>query len=401
MNFNWHRRALDSIHHGALTNSKRPECFVKGIYPTHLTKAEDCYVYDSEGKKYVDFICALGSNLLGYANPQLNEAIIRQIHKGTNYSLSSTLEVEAAEKIKEIIPFVSKVRFLKSGTDAASAALRISLAHSGRQKILSAGYHGWSDAFVSLSESAVGIPPQPYIETLNSLDQINEETACVIVEPIITDHSKGRIEYLLELQAKCKKEGALLIFDEIITGFRFPNFCFSNYCGIQPDIILLGKAIGGGLPLSVVGTKSGIGEGKDWFVSSTFAGDTTALAGMIKMVELLTNTYKISQLWESGENFISEFNKIAPEIIKIEGYPSRGVFIAEPMKKALFFQESCKAGLLFGPSFFYNFAHIKLNDIVINSCRDILMRIKNNQVSLEGEMPISPLAQRIREKEKQ
>lgn len=401
MNFTWHRRSLDAIHHGALTNSKRPECFVKGVYPTHIVKGEDCYLYDTSGKKYIDFITALGTSLLGYANQELNDAIIKQIHKGTVYSLSSTIEVEAAEKIKEIFPFVGKVRFLKTGTDAAVSSLRIAMAHTGRKKVLSSGYHGWADSFVSLTPPAVGVPEQPHIESLVDISQINEDTACVIVEPVITEYSADRTMYLKALQDRCRIMGALLIFDEIITGFRFPQFSYSNASGLHPDIILLGKCIGGGLPLSIVGTRPGIGDGKDWFISSTFAGDTTALAGMLKLIELLNSSFKLVHLWDYGQRFITEFNKLEPEIIKIEGYPTRGVFVASPENKGLFFQEACKAGILFGPSFFYNFSHIKMNDIVLSSCRDILIRIKNKQVTLEGELPASPFAQRVREQEKQ
>lgn len=397
MNYSWHRRASDCIHGGALTNSKRPSCFVQGIFPTHVVRGDDCYLFDVNGKRYIDFICGLGSNLIGYANPQLNDAIIKQLQRGTVYSLSSTIEVEAAEKLKELFPFVGKIRFLKTGSDAAAASLRIAMAHTGRSKVLSHGYHGHDNEFVALTPPALGVAPQPHMQTLSSLDQIDESIACVIVEPIITELSPQRTMYLQELKEKCNSVGTLLIFDEIITGFRFPNFSYSCFSGVQPDIILLGKCIGGGLPLSVVATKPGIGDDKEWFVSSTFAGDTTALAGMMKLIDLLKNNFKLSQLWEAGQRFQDEFNAIAPEIIKIEGYPSRGIFIASQLNKGLFFQEACKAGILFGSSFFYNFGHIKLNEIVISSCTDIITRIKNKQVELEGVLPKAPFAQQVRE----
>jgi glutamate-1-semialdehyde aminotransferase len=390
---------MGAIHNGALTNSKRPECFVQGIYPTHVKKGDSCYLYDVDGKKYIDYICALGSNLVGYANPQINEAIFKQLYNGTVFSLSSTLEVEAAEKLKELFPFIGKMRFLKTGSEAASAGVRIAMAHTGRLKVLSHAYHGWHDAFVSLTPPAIGVPKQPHIENLTSLDQIDESVACVIIEPIITDISRERIQYLIDLKEKCNKTGVLLIFDEIITGFRFPNYSFSNHSGISPDILLLGKAIGGGMPLSVVATKPGIGENAEWFVSSTFAGDTISLAAMMKLIELLKNNYKLQELWNYGQRFIDSFNSIAPDIIKIDGYPTRGVFVADLKNKALFFQESCKAGLLFGSSFFYNFQHMPLNEMVLSSCNDIINRIKNNQIQLEGELPKAAFAQKAREKQ--
>lgn len=405
MSYEWLRRASESIHHSALTNSKRPECFVKNVYPTHVVRGEESYLFDTENRKYIDYICALGTNLIGYANPFITEVVYRQLVKGAIYSLSSTIEVEAAEKLKEIFPFISKVRFLKTGSDASAAAIRIARSHHGveygsdnRSLILSDGYHGHDSSFVSLTKPRIGVPPDPNMLPLkDNFDKI-KDAAAVIIEPIITDMSPQRIEELKQLQAECKKHGTLLIFDEIITGFRFPKFSFSNFIGMQPDILLLGKCIAGGLPLSVVATKKDIGDNKEWFISSTFAGDTLALVAMLKTIDLLTNKYFINDLWEAGKYFQTEFNSIAPEVIKIEGYPSRGVFVAEPLNKALFFQESCKAGILFGPSFFYNFGHIPLNHMVLNSCKDIILRIKLKQVTLEGEMPKVPFAQALREK---
>lgn len=394
----WHNRAEDAIHRGALTNSKRPECFVKGVYSSHVTRGEGCYLYDTDGKKLIDFICGLGTNLLGYANTQINDAVIKQLHKGSVYSLSSTLEVEAAERLKELFPFVGKLRFLKTGSEACSASLRIAMAHTGRTKILSHGYHGHHDHFVSLVPPAIGVPKMAHMEELWNMGQIDETVAAVIVEPIITSVSEDRFAYIKILQDKCRKAGALLIFDEIITGFRFPKYSFSNYSGIQPDILLLGKAIGGGLPLSAVLTRRGIGEKEDWFVSSTFAGDTLALAAMMKTIDLLNNSHRLEDLWDAGERFVASFNSIAPSIVKLNSYPTRGAFEGEDLNKALFFQESFKAGILFGPSFFFNFKHIDVTSIVINSCKDILYRIKNKEVKIEGEMPKKPFAQIQREK---
>lgn len=397
LNFEWQRRSLECIHNGALTNSKRPECFIKGIYPSHIIRGEGCYLFDSEGKKYIDFICGLGSNLFGYANLHINEAISRQLFKGTLYSFSSTLEVQAAERLKEKLHFVSKLRFLKTGTEACMAALKIARAHTGRSKILSHGYHGWSDPFISLSPPNIGVPIDSNIETLLSLDQITEEVAGVIIEPIITDYSESRLIYLQSLKKKCAQVGALLIYDEIITGMRWPQFTFANDSGIYPDIICLGKAFGGGLPISIVGTRIGIGEGKEWFVSGTFAGEMLSMSAMMKCISMLESTHKIDDLWASGESFLKSFNSISPDLITIEGYPTRGVFKSNTdLTKALFFQESCKAGILFGSSWFYNFKHMEVKEIVLSACRDIIQRIKHNHIKLEGQLPITPFAQKQR-----
>ncbi len=403
MKFDWHRRALDSIHGGALTNSKRAESFVKGVYPTHYDSGNGCYLYSPDKKeKFLDFICGLGTNLFGYANPQINSAVQKQLAKGSLLSFGTTLEVECAELAKEIFPFISKVRFLKTGTEACMAAIRIARSHSGSDLILSDGYHGWSDSFVGLTPPAYGVPQPPdeyyrLVKPLKGNEHLISEAAAVIVEPVITDHSPERIAYLTFLREETKKHGTILIFDEIITGFRWPKYSVSNATGIYPDILCIGKAMGGGLPLSMVGTARGIGEARDWFVSGTFFGDTLALSAFKEVLKLLKSSYSLDHLWKEGEYFRNEFNNFAPELVAMDGYPTRGVFKCKnDLTKALFFQESCKANILVGSSYFFNFKHIDVMDVALNSFKDILNKIKNNEVELEGELPQLPFAQKQR-----
>lgn len=396
MDWTWDKRERECIAQGALTNSKRPSCLVRGVYPTHLKRGLGCHVWDMQDRKYVDFIGGLGCNILGYANQEVNAAVIERLGHGTTLSLATPLEVECAEKVKEIFPFIDRVKFLKTGSDACSAAVRIARASTGRSLVLSDGYHGWHDDFVSLSPPALGVPLPRAIEKLGMWDGV--PVAAVIVEPITTEMSEARVEWLKALREKCDRNGAVLIFDEVITGFRFPKLSVSNYYGILPDLICLGKAMANGLPISVVGGKKEIMECGEYFVSSTFAGETLSLAAAIKTMTLLqTNKHDINYLWEKGQVFITQFNSIAPEIALIDGYPTRGVLKGDPMPKALFMQEACKAGMLFGPSWFFNFKHIEVMDAVLNTCRDIMTRIKTGSVTLEGELPSSPFAQKIRE----
>ena len=397
MSFDWYRRANASIAQGCLTNSKRVETFIKGVTPTHVTHGEGPYLYGIDKKKYIDFCCANGTQIFGYGHPAITQSIHNQLARGFLYSLGSTTEVEAAELVKNYVPFVKKVRFLKNGSDACEAAVRIAMAHTGRGRVLSSGYHGFNSQFVSLTPPALGIPKQTHIESFTSFDQIKTDVACVIIEPIVTDHSQRRIEWLQQVVEKCRKNGVLVIFDEIITGFRWPRYSFSAWSGIHPDIICLGKAAGGGLPLSIVGLADGVGDNKPWFVSSTAAGELLSLAVMKKTFELMQNKYRLDDLWQDGQHFLDQFNAIAPDLIKIDGYPTRGIFVADPYIKALFFQETHKAGILFGPSWFYGFQHRDLREPVISACRDILLKIKTGAVRLEGEMPSSPFAQKQRE----
>lgn len=395
--FEHYRRAHEVIAQGSLTNSKRVECLIKGVTPTHVTHGQGAFLFTPDKKKYMDFICALGTNLLGYANPHITAALQAQLHKGWLYSLGSILEIEAAEKVRELMPFVSKIRFLKSGTEACLAAIRIAKAHTGREVVLSNGYHGWSDGFVSLSPPHLGVSPFPTIKPLTDLRDINEEVAAVIIEPIITDYSPARLEWIDALIAKCKSTGTLVIFDEIITGFRWPNWTFAGDSGRRPDIICLGKAIAAGMPLAVVGLGPGIGDNKEWFVSGSYAGETLSLIAMKKTIECLRNNYSIKDLWREGGYFLEKFNALWPEKIRIEGYPTRGVFKGDSTIIALFWQEACKAGMLFGPSWWFNFAHLDHVEAINSSCADIVNRIKNGQCKLEGELPTTPFAQKVRQ----
>ena len=233
---------------------------------------------------------------------------------------------------------------------------------------------------------------------LPDLTNIDGSVAAVIVEPIITDCSNDRVAWLRALATHCKHHGAVLIFDEVITGLRYLNHSVSKSYNIKPDLICLGKAIGSGLPLAAVAGRADILDGP-YFVSSTNAGSVAGLAACIAAVKLLTGSvdYKVDRLWKSGEYFMNQFNGLHPQV-RIEGYPTRGVFAGDADVKALFFQEACRAGVLFGPSWFFNFDHVKDMDMVLDISRAILDRIKRGEVELEGQAPVSPFAEKVRKR---
>lgn len=398
LDFSHHIRAQDSIAHAALTNSKRPECFVKGVYQTHATHGRGPFIFDVSGRRLLDFICGMGSSILGYGNSHVADSIYQQAMAGPTLSMSSSLEIKLAEKIKEIMPWVEKMRFLKTGTEACMAAVRIARAKTGRTTVLSEGYHGHLDEFISLTPPALGCNTGSQVHKLQSIDHITEMVAAVIIEPVMTDMSEERVKWLRELRAKCTASGTILIFDEIITGFRVPKFTITNHLGIEPDLICLGKAIANGMPLSVVAGKSLIMNCCEYFVSSTFAGEMCSTAAALATIsQLQTKKFDLNDLWSAGLVFQTRFNQIYPEKLKIVGYPTRGVFEGDPLVKALFWQEAYLADLLFGASFFLNFQHLPYLERVLNLSSDILLRIKTGLVELKGEMPQSPYAQKMRE----
>lgn len=390
------RAAQECIAQGALTNSKHPSSHVYGIYPTHVKNGDRCYLWDTNDKRYIDYICGLGTNLVGYGNETIGKAVTNAARAGISHSLPSTFEIDAAKAIQSIVPWVERVKFLKTGSEACLASLIIARAATGRKKVLSSGYHGFSAEFTSLTPPARGCTEHPHIERLIEPDQIDSDTAAVIVEPILLEDSTDNRVWLRQLRERCDQTGALLIFDEIISGFRVPKLSVSEYYKVRPDLLLLGKSMAGGAPLSAVCGKEDVMNG-DYFVSSTFAGESLGLAACVANIKVLTGKpeYHVDNLWSFGGRFVDEFNAVW-DGVQIKGYNSRGRFIGEPLTLALFFQETVKAGILFGPSWFYNIHLEAERKNVINICTDVLIRIKQGGIELEGQMPRSPFAAKVR-----
>ena len=394
---NLRKRADVAIAHGSLTNSKRPDCFVKGVYPTHFTKGFNSTLVDVDNIQYLDFICGLGTNLFGYGNPQIARAVSGAMHNGGSvFSFSSDLEVELAEKMKETFPFLDRVRFLKTGSEGCAAAVRIARAYTGRQEVMAEGYHGWHDQFICSTKPATGVVDHHMIWPLKDMyEEIICRGAAVIVEPVITDMGPERVKFLQELRDDCTKYGTLLIFDETITAYRFPEYSVAKHLNILPDLWVGGKAIGGGLPLSVVGGKKQIME-CDYFVSSTWAGDRLAIAAGLEANKLVHEEYKPNDLWIYGTEFLERFNAISKSV-QIEGYPSRGIFkYSDRRFQAMFMQEMCHAGILIGPSWFYNkHLHREIKNI-LSIVKGVVQKIERGMVRIEGSIPESPFAQKVR-----
>ena len=394
-----HRRAQDCIAQSYLTNSKRPESLIKGIFPTHAKRGHGCHIWDHQGRKYLDFIGGLGTNLLGYANEPVNDAIRKQLSDGASLSLATHHELECAEKLKEMFVFADCWKFLKTGSEACSAAVRIARAKTGRMWVLSDGYHGWHDGFVSLTPPHLGCLGAPEMRFSTAKDKgiPPTEVAAIIIEPVLTEWGPERAHELQALREHCTKYGIMLIFDEIITGFRFPKFSAAGYFGITPDLICLGKAIANGLPLAAVGGKYATMNAAEYFVSSTYAGETLSLVAAKAVMTQLQTKLDLDWLWKQGKAFMETFNAIWPQGVRLEGYPTRGRLGGQDAAKALFMQEACTAGMLFGPSWWFNFPMVEEWRNAMGAIRAILEKIQRGEVVLKGEMPQSPFAQRVRE----
>jgi glutamate-1-semialdehyde aminotransferase len=312
----WDKRAEKVIAQGCLTYSKRSDQYVKGVFPTHVNMDGWCAnaeVSTSDGEYYYDFVNGLGSNLIGYQN---------------NFTLPDVKEVLLAERLVKLFPCIDKLRILKTGSEACQAAVRIARAYSDRHCGIGLGYHGWHNSFIAAETPGEGCVTEGYSKRDSYKDILDEivfrpdKFSYVIIEPVMLDLKvKGELQ---EIRRLCTKHNIVLIFDEVITGFRTPKYCMANYLGIQPDLMVLGKALGNGFPIAVVGGRKKFMDTPDWFVSSTHAGEVSGIQAALETLDYL-KPYKLERLWARGRWFQEEFNQLTPRL-QLIGLPTRATW---------------------------------------------------------------------------
>lgn len=385
---------------GTQTLSKMPSRYVNGVYPKFLEYGSGSRVFDINGVSYIDLISGLGAISVGYNNFEVNEAISDQLAKGVLFSLATTLEGKAAKKLIELMPFTDMWKFGKNGTDGTVMAVRAARAYTGRTKIMTVGYNGCADQFEIKGIRTAGIPRElestivkaiyNFLPDFSAL--LNQDVACVLLEPMVFDEPQN--DFLNQLRSLCSETGTLLIFDEVVTGGRFKGFAASNYFKVEPDIIVVGKGLANGLPISAVGGKRHIMstfERDDFFASGTFGSDTLALAGFLKTQELLVRSF--SQMECNGQRIKESFNKL-PWEAKCKGYPTRLTFdFSTKEHKALFMQEMCLQGVLIGHTNFIMAAHTD-RDVtdIIEAIYESYKILRDNwsdpKAALKGSMPV-------------
>ena len=310
-----------------------------GMAPRFIERADGCYIYDVDGNKYIDYIDSWGPMILGHNFPAVRESVLKACENGLSFGCATEIEVEMAEFICEHIPHVEMVRMVNSGTEAVMSAVRVARGYTGRNKIVKfmGCYHGHSDAMLVKAGSGVmtagipdsaGVPAGCTQDTLsaeyNNLDSVQalfdsyaEEIAAVIVEPVganmgVVPPEEGFLE---RLRAICDKYGSVLIFDEVITGFRLSLQGAQGYFGVQPDLTTFGKIIGAGMPVGAYGGRKEIMKlvspvGKV-YQAGTLSGNPVAMAAGLTQLTLLRDTpdfYK--KLNENGDWFYTEMDKI-------------------------------------------------------------------------------------------
>jgi glutamate-1-semialdehyde 2,1-aminomutase len=390
----------ENIAQGCLTNSKHPNRFVRPFYPTVINGGMGPYIYDTENREYIDFICGLGGNLFGYNCPQIEGPHEKSMFGC--HSFPTVHEINLGKRIREFFPFIEKVKFVNDGSSGCSAAIDIAKAYQDKRYrffVFSDGYHGWHSLFKSVySDPDVGCVrklPKDLEDIRADWTGWADWISCIIIEPIILDDSKERRDYLSKLREFCTKNEIILIFDETITGLRFDSQLVSKSWCIDPDIVIFGKALANGDKISCVGGKAKYMQG-DYFVSGTFHGHTRPIIAANRCLNLsIKKDPKV--LMDHGKYFMEQLNIEAKGLFELKGYGTRGSFVGNEVTIALFFQEMAKAKVLFGPSFFISYAHIELLDDVMKLARSAIDKIRTGEATLVGKLPTPPFSKRVRD----
>jgi glutamate-1-semialdehyde 2,1-aminomutase len=265
-----------------------------GGEPVFFKSAKGARVQSEDGKEYIDYVGSWGPMILGHSHPDVIEAVVTTARSGLSFGAPCVLETRIAEKICAMLPSVDKVRMVSSGTEATMSAIRLARGHTGRDKIVKfeGCYHGHSD---SLLIKAITLPYNDIDAVKAAFAEIGDQIACVIVEPIAGNMNMvPPVEGFHEtLRAECTNAGALLIFDEVMTGFRVARGCAQSLYGVTPDITTLGKVIGGGMPAAAYGGRAdvmaSIAPDGPVYQAGTLSGNPVAMAAGLKTLELIDN----------------------------------------------------------------------------------------------------------------
>ncbi|MBI5141424.1 MAG: aminotransferase class III-fold pyridoxal phosphate-dependent enzyme [Nitrospirae bacterium] len=313
-------RALKTIPLGSQTFSKSKTQYPYGVSPYFIAKGQGSHVWDVDGNEYIDFINSLAAVTLGYNDPDVTAAVRTQLEDGIIFSLPHPVEMQVAEKIVEMVPCAEMVRFGKNGSDATSGAIRVARAYTGRDRVAVCGYHGWQDWYIGSTARHKGVPKATRDLThqfsYNDIDSLQsifiewpEQVAAVIMEPMnATEPIDGFLHKVAELT---RKNGAVFIFDETITGFRFSNGGAQEYFGVTPDMATFGKGLANGYPVSAIAGKAQImRQMEEVFFSFTFGGETLSLAAALATMTKLQKMPVIATLKAQGEKILTGLREL-------------------------------------------------------------------------------------------
>lgn len=346
------RSRSDALHHEALSHLvggvNSPVRAFKSVHgnPIYFEKASGAHVTDVDGNVLVDFVQSWGPLIHGHSHPRIIEAVHEKMLKGTSFGAPHLGEIELAKRVKQRFPHMDKVRFVSSGTEAVMSAVRLARGYTGRDMLVKfeGCYHGHVDALMVSSGSGLatfgiasspGIPQDTVATTLicplDDMEAVEylfsehgDEIAAVVIEPLPANNGLliQRPEFLTGLRKMCDAHGSLLIFDEVISGFRFKDGSFGDLCGVTPDITALGKVIGGGLPVGAYGARHEIMEQLSplgpVYQAGTLSGNPLAMAAGAATLDLLDN-----EAYDYMEGLGQLLEKKLGEVLEKHGHPMR------------------------------------------------------------------------------
>ena len=324
-------RLLKAIPGGAHTYSRGFDQYPANA-PQILKRGKGAYVYDENGREFLDYGMALRAVNLGYSNEEINKAAIEQIEFGNNLTKPSMIELEAAELLIDMIDSVDMVKFTKNGSTATTAAIKLSRAYTGRELVARCAEHpffSYDDWFIGSTQLTKGIPQKDTegtktfgynnIESLERLfDEFPNQIACVILEPATTEHPKDN--FLHKVKDMCHKNGAVFILDEMITGFRWHLKGAQYYYDIKPDLCTFGKAMANGFSVAAIAGKREIMqlgsiefEGKErvFLLSTTHGAEMSGLGAFVAAMKFMKENNVVEYIWNYGTKLISMINELA------------------------------------------------------------------------------------------
>lgn len=374
-----YERALRTVPLATQTFSKSAMNFVVGASPLFLERGDGGEVWDVDGNSYIDYILGLMPVILGYCDKDVDRAIMDQLGRGISFSLATELEADVAEQLVRLIPSAEMVRFGKNGSDVTSAAVRLARAITGRDLIAVCGYHGWHDWYIGTTTRDLGVPKsvQALTKTFSfndagSLERVlngdSGKFAAIILEPTGVIEPNG--SFLRDVRDLATRHGALLVFDEIVSGFRVSLGGAQAICDVIPDLSCFGKAMANGMPISaIVGARDHMKVMEQVFFSGTFGGEALSLAAARATIEKVERLNVPARLEMLGNRLIASASQIIDRCglssvlaFTGPGWWPRLVFkdnksIDRTTLISLFRQEAAASGLLMGSSFNLCLAH--------------------------------------------
>jgi glutamate-1-semialdehyde 2,1-aminomutase len=404
---NLYKYAKKVILGGNMLLSKRPEMFLPDYWPSYYSKSKGVYVWDLDKKKYIDMICAVGTNILGYSNPSIDKAVIKSIKLGNMTTLNCPEEVELSKKLISIHKWAGMSKFCRSGGEANAIAIRIARAASTKTNVAICGYHGWHDWYLSANLinkklnshllpnlKAVGVPKElkntVHTFDYNNIEQLKKlviKKKIGVIKMEVGRNSLPNIQFLKSVRKLATEKNIVLIFDECTTGFRRNLGGLHLSTGVNPDILLLGKALGNGYAINaILGKKKIMLKAQESFISSTFWTERIGYVAALQTLKLMEKNKPWKTICKHGRYIKHEWQRVAKKNnLQINANGIDAIisfnFISENnlLYKTFITQEMLKRGFLASNLIYLNINHNKkIIDLYIKNLDEVFKLISKN-----------------------